>query len=313
MFGHFLCDEIRYKMTPPITIEALLVLDAIAERGSYASAAEQLNKVPSALSYIMQKLEEQLGVTLFQRQGRRSVLTPAGKHLLAEGRNILLAINKLSEQTQIIANGWEPKIRIAIDSIIDGMDVFPIIKQFVNEHPNIEIDISEEVLNGAWEALIDDRVELLIGASAPVPIQKGVSVQTIAMNEMAFYVNKNHPLLSYPAPLSDQNIARFVTVVVHDSAKTVIPKSVGIIENSQHLYVASLDHKIKAIISGLGCGFLPKKRAQSYVQNGQLIALETEHVKQPDELYIAWKFVNRGKGLQRLRELLLNANLAGVL
>jgi DNA-binding transcriptional LysR family regulator len=91
-------------LSSPITVEALLVLDAIEYRGSYAAAAEQLNKVPSALSYIVQKLEEQLNVTIFQRQGRRAVLTPAGKHLLAEGRKVLSTINSLAEQTQTIAN-----------------------------------------------------------------------------------------------------------------------------------------------------------------------------------------------------------------
>jgi len=148
--------------TPPLSIEALLVLDAIEYRGSYAAAAEQLNKVPSALSYIVQKLEEQLGVTIFIRQGRRAVLTPAGKHLLIEGRKVLSAINTLSEQTQTIANGWEPKIRIACDSIIDIKPVFTGIQQFLVEHENIEIDVQEEVMNGTWEALIEDMVDFLI-------------------------------------------------------------------------------------------------------------------------------------------------------
>ena len=58
---------------PQITLEALLVLDVIDSRDSFAAAAEQLNKVPSALSYIVQKLEEQLSVTLLVLQGRRSV------------------------------------------------------------------------------------------------------------------------------------------------------------------------------------------------------------------------------------------------
>ena len=78
---------------PVISMGALIVLDAIVERGSYAAAAEHLNKVPSALSYIVQKIEDQLSVTLFQRQGRRTVLTPAGKHLLNEGRKFLIALN----------------------------------------------------------------------------------------------------------------------------------------------------------------------------------------------------------------------------
>ena len=75
----------------PITIEVLEILDAIDRRGSFAKAAQELNKATSALSYATQKLEEQLDITLFQRQGRRSVLTPAGQLMLTEGRLILQA------------------------------------------------------------------------------------------------------------------------------------------------------------------------------------------------------------------------------
>lgn len=57
-------------MKNPITIEALTVLDAIDWRQSFAKAAEELNKATSALSYVVQKLEEQLNITLFERQGR---------------------------------------------------------------------------------------------------------------------------------------------------------------------------------------------------------------------------------------------------
>jgi DNA-binding transcriptional LysR family regulator len=62
----------------PITIDVLETLDAIDRRGSFAKAAEELNKATSAVSYAVQKLEEQLDIALFQRQGRRSVLTPGG-------------------------------------------------------------------------------------------------------------------------------------------------------------------------------------------------------------------------------------------
>ena len=62
----------------PINIEVLEILDAIDRRGSFAKAAEELNKATSALSYAITKLEDQLSLSVFQRQGRRSVLTPAG-------------------------------------------------------------------------------------------------------------------------------------------------------------------------------------------------------------------------------------------
>lgn len=299
--------------TPPITVEALMVLDAIAERGSFAGAAEKLNKVPSALSYVVQKLEEQLQVTLFQRQGRRSVLTPAGKHLLTEGRNILAAINKISEQTQELANGWEPKIRIAIDTIVDVSNIFPILNQFLLEHPAIELDIAEEVLKGSWEALEDDRVDLLIGGADPVPVQKGIRSHTLGVNEMAFYTYPQSSLAKLKRPITIEDIEQVSTIIVHDSVQRAVAISSGVIEKSQHVYVPTMDYKIQAIIAGMGSGYLPIYRVRRYVESGQLVPLAVENSVAPIPLHMAWKVVNRGKGLQRLREMLIAANLSTML
>ena len=56
----------------PISLEALQVIDAIDRKGSFAAAAAALYKVPSAVSYTVQKLEQDLGVTIFIKEGRRS-------------------------------------------------------------------------------------------------------------------------------------------------------------------------------------------------------------------------------------------------
>jgi len=294
-----------------ITIEALLVLDAIAEQGSYALAAEHLNKVPSALSYIMQKLEDQLDVTLFQRQGRRSVLTPAGKHLLDEGRQVLLAINKISEQTKTIANGWEPKIRIAVDSIMDIAIILPVLKCFLDQHKNIEVDLKEEVLNGGWEALIDDEVDLLIGASGSVPVQKGIRAVPFGLLKMVFCVGKHHALAKNTTVLTKNNLVNHRTIIVHDSAKTIVPKTTaGFIAQSDHLYVSTIEQKIKAIRAGLGGGYLPIERIENLLASGELIALKLEDAIPESELFIAWKTVNKGKGLQQLRKLLTAADIS---
>ncbi|MEW6996126.1 LysR substrate-binding domain-containing protein [Colwelliaceae bacterium BS250] len=291
----------------PITIEALIVLDAIEYRGSYAAAAEQLNKVPSALSYIVQKLEEQLNVTLFQRQGRRAVLTPAGKHLLTEGRKVLNAINSLSEQTQTIANGWEPKIRIACDSIIDIKPIFYGLKMFLDEHQNIEIDVQEAVMNGTWEALIDDRVDLVIGAPSPVPNQKGIRAIKMTELDSVLVVSKDHQLSRAKQPIQASDLAIYRSVVVHDSAQHEIPWTVNIIEGSQHFYVSSISQKIEAIISGIGIGYLPKSLIAAHVAKGQLVIVELLEKRASQDLFMAWKITNKGKGLNKLIAILSNA------
>ncbi len=290
---------------PPLTLEALLVLDAIDNRGSFASAAEQLNKVPSALSYIVQKLEEQLSVTLFVRQGRRSVLTPAGQHLLREGRKILAAASKVAEQTQTLAHGWEPKICIAFDSIIAVEPIMHCLQKFLGEHPNVEIDLCEQVMNGSWEALIDDKVDLLIGAPSPIPNQAGIRAIEICQLDTVLATPKQHELAHLNRPVTRDDIADYRTVIVHDSSKSAVPWSSNLIDQSRHFYVTSVEQKIQAIVAGIGVGFLPRARIVHYINNAQLAVLEADTQEQKSALFLAWKTVNKGKGLLRLRTLLL--------
>ena len=79
-----------------LTLEAIRVLDAIDRRGSFAAAADELGKVPSALSYTVQKLEDELDAMLFDRSGHRTKFTPAGRMLLEQGRLLLEAAEHLS-------------------------------------------------------------------------------------------------------------------------------------------------------------------------------------------------------------------------
>jgi DNA-binding transcriptional LysR family regulator len=78
-----------------LTLDALAVLDAIDRKGSFAAAAEELHRVPSAMTYAVQKLEEDLDVLLFDRRGHRAQLTEAGRELLREGRHLLQAASEL--------------------------------------------------------------------------------------------------------------------------------------------------------------------------------------------------------------------------
>src|SRR5205809_5280043 len=101
-----------------LSLESLQVLDAIDRKGSFAGAADDLHRVPSAITYSVRQLEESLGVGLFDRTGHRAVLTEAGRELLSEGRRLLQAAADLECRVQQVAKGWESELRIAIDTII---------------------------------------------------------------------------------------------------------------------------------------------------------------------------------------------------
>jgi len=185
----------------PFSLDALQALDAIERRGSFAKAAEELNKATSALSYTVQKVEEQLGVTLFQRQGRRSVLTASGRLLLDEGRKILVAANLLADQVKELDTGWEPRLRLGLESTTEREPFFQALGTPLAEQLNLEIDIQECVLSGGWEALEMDRMDLLVGA--PAPLQKGFRTVSIPPADMLLVA----ALTNSPGPLPCRGIS----------------------------------------------------------------------------------------------------------
>lgn len=297
----------------PITIEVLETLDAIDRRGSFAKASEELNKAPSAISYAVQKLEEQLDVALFQRQGRRSVLTPAGQLILEEGRKILLATSRLASTAKEVSTGWEPKIRIAVESTLYFPLLFKVLAEFLAEHENVEIDLLESVLNGGWEALDQDRVELIVGVPGPVPLQKGFRAIPIGHSDLVPVIAANH---KHAALAQDDNalaalLPKLRRIVTHDTSQLEIPRSAGLssigLNNAgQNFYVQNMDQKVEAILAGIGIGHLPRQRIQEYLDSGQLMELKLGDISN-HEYFMAWKITNKGKGLQALTQLLAAA------
>ncbi len=287
-------------MQQKLSLEALAIIDAIERRGSFARAAEELGKATSALSYTVQKLEEQLDITLFQRQGRQSVLTPAGRLLLDEGRKILSASHLLVDQVRELADGWEPKIRIAMESTCDHDRVFAAIGAFLQSHPSIELDIQESVLSGGWEALEYDRVDLLIGGPAPAPQHKGLRTLRMDSAEMVLVAAPGHPCVR--AIGDEQALAQAIgqarRVVTHDTATTNIERSAGLLDSSHALYVQTLGQKIAAQRAGLGIGHLPRSAIDELLASGQLVQLTAE--TNLSESYLAWKLANKGKGVTAL-------------
>lgn len=283
---------------PLLTLEALEVLDAIDSKGSFAGAAIALNRVPSAISYTVQKLEQDLGITLFQRQGRKSVLTRAGQHLVEQGRTLLIAARDLAASTQQVATGWEPRLRIAQDHLLDDQFLLPLIEDLNRLQPGIDIELSQEVLAGTWEALLENRVDLVVGAVEGNTRQQGLRVVPWRQQEMIYVCAPGHPAARLTAPIDEASLQAFTSVIVKDSSRNLPTLTRGIINRKQRLYVANMTMKIAAHIQGIGVGTVPLQRVTGALESGQLVQLTPQRPLPLTSTYLCWRPSNRGQALQ---------------
>ena len=303
-------------MTLLITLDALQTLDAIERRHSFAAAAEELHRVPSAVSYTINKLEEDLGVELFDRSRRKAELTAIGRLVLEQGRHILKASQELAAQARQAANGWEVELRICIESVLSCDAIYDLIEEFQHVQPKTQIRLSEEVLSGSWDALIDDRCDLVIGAEGAAPAS-GFAQHALGQVIFDFAVAAGHPLTQLPTPLPASAILDYPTVIVSDSSQRLATRSAGLLDGRSRIYVPSIEHKIAAQRKGLGVGYLPRHRIMQQLAQGQLEILTLDVPRPPVDISVAWQRNNSGKGLQwfvkRLQRMQFDPVLGGLL
>jgi DNA-binding transcriptional LysR family regulator len=281
-----------------LTLDALLVIDAIDRKGSFAAAAQELHRVPSAVTYTVQKLEQDLDVLLFDRRGHRAKLTAAGRELLTEGRHLLQAANAIEARVKRVATGWEAELRIAYDGIIPAPAVLALARDFYQQHTETRLRFSAEVLGGCWDALVSGRADIAIGASGDGPSGGGYQTRPLGVIDWVFAVSPSHPLARTPEPLSRSDILAHRAVVVADSSRNLPPRTTGLLSGQDTLTIADAAAKLQAQAMGLGVGYLPQCLAATAAARGMLVIKRTEETKFSQMLFTAWRTAHRGKALK---------------
>ncbi|WP_372988052.1 LysR substrate-binding domain-containing protein [Marinobacter sp.] len=284
-------------MHTAITIDALKVLDAIDRKGSFAGAAAELFRVPSAISYTVQKLEEDLDVDIYDRSGHRAILTPAGRYLLEEGRALLEAAENLAHTTKQVAQGWETRLKIGFNSLLPAQCLFPAIRDFHALDVPVDVQVVEEVFAGAWDALQSRRVDLVVGADHFSKPAGNFTTTNLGAMEFVFAVAANHPLAGATEPLSEEDISDYPAAVAADTSRSLPPGHAGIFHRQRTLTVANIDQKIAIQESGLGVGWLPKARIRSQLEAGTLVEKAVHEPRQPIMLHLARHAEDQGKAL----------------
>ena len=285
-----------------LSLDALLTVDTIARRGSFAAAAKALHRVPSTISYTVAKLEEDLGVQLFERFGPRVELTQAGAELLTEGRYLLKAAGDLERRVRRVASGWETEFTIAIDSMLSPCGLMDDITAFYEVADQTRLRLMKEQLSGSWEALLERRADLLIGAAGSGPPGGGYTALALGSVEFVFVVAPGHPLAAAAHPLAKADLAQCRAVSVADSARQLAARTVGLLFGQDTLSAPDMQTKYAFQRAGLGFGFLPEPWVRDDIAHGRLIVKEVEEPRPAEAFHLAWRTGEEGAALAWWRE-----------
>ncbi len=170
----------------------LRTIKAIHEAGGLARAAELMNITQSALSHQVKGLEEQAGVELFVRRTKPLRLSPAGMKLLRLAERILPEIEALEDEFLALESGRSGRLHIAIECHACFEWLFPVLEQFRQAWPDVDVDIRPGLAFDALPALKREEVDLVV-SSDPETISD-VDFTPLFDYEPVFVASSQHPL-----------------------------------------------------------------------------------------------------------------------
>ncbi|KVW40935.1 LysR family transcriptional regulator [Burkholderia ubonensis] len=290
--------------------EEFALLDAIRVTGSLSRAAARLGKAPSTVSHAARQLEARFDALLFDRRRYRLQLTPAGQLLADEAARLMLDVARLTQRVRQIASGWEDRLWIVSDELLEFESMMPVVRAFDALESGVSLRFTHEVLGGTWEALRDGRADLIVGATNEPPAIPGLKWFELGALDWVFAVSPRHPLAAARDPLTRDAIGAHRAIVVADSSRLAAGRAYGLLGGQTVLAVPSMRTKILAQRDGLGVGWVPRRRAATLLARGELVEMPTAEPREPNVLYVAWRGDREGRALQWWLEQLRAPRLA---
>lgn len=269
---------------PHVTLEQWRALIAVIEAGGYAQAAAALHKSQSSVTYAVQKVERQLGLKVFEVQGRKAVLTQAGQVLYRRARTLVEEAVLLERGAEAMAADWKPEIVIAVDSLFPTWLLLQCLAAFGHERSETRIEVHETALSGTDEMLLEGRADIAICAHVP----DGFLGEALLRVRFIAAAHPNHALHRLGRPLTYRDLRQHRQLVIRDSGSQRA-RSGNWLGAEQRWTVSHKATSIAAASMGFGFAWYPEENIRRELDAGVLVPLPLEEgAERFAELYLVY-------------------------
>lgn len=147
-------------MLEPVTIDQLRVLVAVVEAGSFSEAARRLERAQSGISQAVATLEDQLRLRLFDRTGRRPMLTPEGAAIVEEARAVIARARQLRSRARSLSGGVEASVTLAVSLLVPTDALTDTLGAFETQYPGTDLRLLVQEAAGPAENVLAGRADL---------------------------------------------------------------------------------------------------------------------------------------------------------
>ncbi len=268
-----------------ITIDQILTLKTISDLGSINAAAEHLNKAKSAISYSIDKLEEQIGFKVLDRTHYRIQISEKGKNFLYRSQNLLNEWKLLHQEVEKIASGVEMKLSLSATAIYPTSKLNPMLQGVITNFPSTEFIFHREILSGE-KMLLEDQVD--IGIFETLNNSSEIEGKKIDSVQLKLVICQNHPFLKLTKKQQTLTaLSRYPHIIQRSTLAS--PTDINKQEEAPRWTVSDIDSKKELILNNYGWGRLPEDLVAKELKSKKLVHLKHLNYDHELDIYICRK------------------------
>ena len=255
-----------------LTLDQVQLFLTVADTGSFSAAARATGRAQSAVTYAIQRLEDQVGAPLFDRSDYRPSLTVTGRALLPRARRIAEEVGSFRLQARAMAGGLEPELPLVVDAMFPMDRLICALAEFQREFPSVQTRIYAASLGATAQHVLDRRcvLGLALGFGDDNELFGRAPVTRIRLLPVAA---PEHPLAKLGRPLSPEDLRDHVQLVLTDSSALTSGKDHGVYA-VQTWRLSDLSVKHTLLLAGLGWGSMPEHMVAADLEAGRLVRLQ---------------------------------------
>ena len=247
----------------PFTLEQLIILRAVANDGSFKSAAQTLYITQPAVSLQIQNLEKQLKTTLFDRAKKQVQLTEAGNLLLRYGNRILALCEESSRALDDLSDFQNGKLILGASQTTGTYLMPKIIALFRQRYPNVQVQLHvDSTRRIAWKT-VNGQIDIgVVGGEIPLKLRKILEVMPCVEDELALILPKSHPFVKQSSiKKEDLYSLKFIALDSGSTIRTVVDdvllkSGIDVTRLKIEMELNSIEAIKNAVQSGLGVAFV---------------------------------------------------------
>lgn len=249
---------------------------AVVQTGSFRSAAKLLNKTQSTISASVKKLEDEIGVTLLDRDHYRPTVTAQGKVFLNEAKEVSKSFAKLQVLGNQLAAGNEPFLSVVLSAICAVPPVLSIIKNSITEYPQTDFSITTEHMSGVIEKLSKGEADIAIGPN--IGFHEDHEYFQIGSVEISSVASPGL-IPAEQAAVNLKEMRSYVHILVNDSGIESPAKHVNRVPGGKCWYVNDYAIKKDLILASLGWGRMPLHMIKNEIDTQSLQEIEIDGIQ----------------------------------